>query len=146
MAILYRTNGNVGSVGDVYGGGFAGATTQVSASFIGKQLLAVGVRVVGAGGPANLQAEASVNGAVEGILKAVTGNSTILAYQLEPGTTGNLSLLLEGASNLSSTDIQNIIRGGGNGAGWYGNTNGIDASSSLVTNYGFKLSTVSTGS
>jgi hypothetical protein len=142
MAEIYRTNGNVGAVG--YGTSFL--STAVGASFIGKNLLALGVRVVGAAGPANLQAEAGVNGAVAGILRSVSANTTVLAYQLEPGTTGNLSLLLEGATHLTATDIQNTIKGGGNGAGWYGNTNNIDASSSLVTNYGFKLSTVSTGS
>jgi len=146
MATIYRVNGNVGAVGDIYGQGFAGATTQVSASFIGKAPLAVGIRVAGATGQTNLQAEAGVNGAVEGILKSITGNSTILAYQLEPGTTGNLSVLLEGASSLAASDIQAIIRGGGNGAGWYGNTTAVDASQTLVTNYGFKLSTVSSGS
>ena len=141
MADFYRVNGNVGIIGD--GKGFL--TTVAGASFIGKQPVAVAAVIQDSSlSKANLAGELGVNGAVEGILKALSSNVTVLAYQVETGANGNISLLLEGAAGLGTSDsaiataVQNIIRGGGS-AGLYGNNN-VDATGTAVVNRGLKLS------
>jgi len=142
MADFYRVNGNVGLIGD--GKGFI--STVAGASFIGKQPVALAGYIAGSGGAAtDLTNELGVNLGVEGIMKALSSNVTVLAYQIETGTGGNISLLLEGAAGYATTDagvataVQNIVRNGGNGAGYYGNNN-INATTSLFVNKGFKLS------
>ena len=142
MADFYRVNGNVGVIGD--GKGFV--TTAAGASFIGKFPVALAMYIAsGTNSAQNLASELGVNYAVEGIFKALSANTTVLAYQVEPGSNGNISVLLEGAAGLGSTDsaiastVQSMIRNGGNGAGYYGN-NAVDATGSVVVNRGFKLS------
>jgi hypothetical protein len=129
MADFYRVNGTAGPMGTFI-------------SFIGKQTTAYGIRIAGASGAANLYNELGPNDALQGILKAISANATILAYQLEDAsqsaTPANLSVMLEAPATFSATDLQNIIRGGGS-SGLYGNTNNIDATSTIVTNKGFKL-------
>ena len=138
MADFYRVNGNVGLIGD--GKGFI--STAAGASFIGKQPVAIaGYIADGSNSAQSLANELGVNGAVEGILKAISANVTVLAYQIEAGSSGNISLLLEGAAGLSSTDagiasaIQTIVSGNGP----YGN-NAIVSTGSKFVNKGFKLS------
>ena len=142
MADFYRVNGNVGLVGD--GKGFI--TTAAGASFIGKQPVALAGYIAGSGGAAtDLTSELGVNLGVEGILKTLSANITVLAYQIETGSGGNISLLLEGAAGYATTDagiasaVQAIVRNGGNGSGYYGN-NSTNATTSLFVNKGFKLS------
>ena len=127
MADLYRVNGSVGTIGTFV-------------SLIGKTPKCYGIRLqTGAGVGGNLQPELGPNDAVQGIFKRLTGNATILAYQIEPGTTGNVSVMFEAPSELTATQIRDIIRTGGNGGGWYGNTGTFDASGTLVTDVGFNL-------
>jgi len=121
MADFYRVNGNVGVVGD--GKGFI--STSAGASFIGKQPVALAGYIAGAGGAAtDLTNELGVNLGVEGILRALSANITVLAYQIETGSGGNISLLLEGAAGYATTDagiasaVQAIVRNGGNGSGY----------------------------
>ena len=134
MADFYRTNGSVGSVGD--GKGFV--STAIGASFIGKTPLAVAGYIAASGGSAqDIRTENTVNLAIPGIVNVLESNVTVLAYQIEPTTGGNISLLLEGGSHLAASDIQSIVRGGSP----YGN-NAVDASGSVFVNRGFKLSYV----
>jgi hypothetical protein len=134
MADFYRTNGNAGVVGD--GKGFV--STAIGASFIGKTPLAIAGYIAASGGSAqDLRTESAVNLAIPGILNALESNVTVLAYQIEPSSGGNISLLLEGASHLTASDIQGIVRGGSP----YGN-NGVVATGSVFVNRGFKLSYV----
>ena len=131
MADLYRVNGNVSP---------AGLGTFVS--FIGKTPKAFGLRVFGTVGAKDISAELGPQGAVQDIFKAISANATILGYQIENNSTGNVSILMEGADFLTATNLQNIIRTGGNGAGGYGNSSPqLDAGLSLVTDVGFKLAT-----
>jgi len=134
MADFYRTNGNAGVVGD--GKGFV--STAIGASFIGKTPLAIAGYIAASGGSAqDLRTESAVNLAIPGILNALESNVTVLAYQIEPTTGGNISLLLEGANHLTASDIQGIVRGNSP----YGN-NAVDATGSVFVNRGFKLSYV----
>jgi len=126
MAEFYRTNGDAGSLGTFV-------------SFIGKTPKCYGIKLAGALGAANLAAEMGTNGAFAGILRQITSNATVLAYQVENNTTANVSIMLEAPSHFTATEIRDMIRNGGNGGGWYGNTGAFDASSTLVTDTGFKL-------
>jgi len=126
MAEFYRTNGSTGSLGDFV-------------SFIGKTPKCYGVKLAGADGARDLTNEMGVNGALGGIFRQLSANATILAYQVENNTSANVSIMLEAPATLTATNIRDIIRNGGNGGGWYGNTTAFDCSSTLVTDTGFKL-------
>jgi hypothetical protein len=132
MADFYRVNGTT------LPNGFG-----TFVSFIGKQPTAYGVKLAGASGAANVYTETGPNDALAGIFKTISANATILGYQVEnagsSSTPANVSILLEAPSEFTATNIQNIIRGGGNGAGWYGNAGAFDASQTIVTDTGFKL-------
>jgi hypothetical protein len=127
MADFYRVNGTVGTIGTFV-------------SFIGKQPTCYGIKVAGTAGAKDVSAELGPNDAVAGILKAISANATILAYQIENNSSGNISLMLEAPVEFSATNIRDIIRNSGNGAGGYGNSSPLfDAGATLVTNVGFKL-------
>jgi hypothetical protein len=126
MADFYRVNGSAGSLGSFV-------------SFIGKTPKCYGVKLAGADGARDLTAEMGVNGALGGVFRQISANATILAYQVENNTSANVSIMLEAPSELTATNIRDIIRNGGNGAGWYGNTTAFDCSTTLVTDTGFKL-------
>jgi hypothetical protein len=127
MADFYRTNGTVGTIGTFV-------------SFMGKQPTCYGIKVAGTAGAKDVSAELGPNDAVAGILKAISANATILAYQIENNSTGNISLMLEAPVEFTATNIRDIIRNSGNGAGGYGNSSPLfDAGQTLVTNVGFKL-------
>ena len=130
MADFYRTNGNVTP---------GGLGTFVS--FIGKQPTCYGVRVVGTAGSKDVSAELGPNDAVAGIFRAISANATILGYQIEDNSTGNISLMLEAPQTFTAANMQALIRNSGNGAGGYGNSSPLfDAGLTVVTNTGFKLS------
>lgn len=129
MADFYRTNGSAGTIGTFV-------------SFIGKTPKAFGLRVVGTTGPKDLSSELGVNGSFQDILKTVSSNITVLGYQVENNSNGNVSILIEGGDYVTATNLQAIIRTGGNGAGGYGNSSPqLDAGLSLVSDVGFKLAT-----
>jgi len=128
MADFYRVNGNAGVVG-------------VAQSFVGKAPKFFGLYICNNGGSAqDISAEMGVKGAVKDILNNIESNASVLVYQVENASSGNISLMLEGvAGATTATTLQAQIRGGGNGSGWYGNTNNIDARGTLVFDAGFKL-------
>jgi len=124
MADFYRISGNAGPAGSMI-------------SFIGKTPLAVAGYVAASGGSAvDLRGEVGVNYAVPAILNTLESNVTVLAYQIENGSGGNISLLLEGASHFSATDIQGIIRSAGTTVG----NNSVDVTGTMIAARGFKLS------
>ena len=127
MADFYRTNGTVGTIGTFV-------------SFIGKTPTCYGVKIAGTAGQKDVSAELGPNDALQGIFKAISANATILGYQIEDNATGNISLMLEAPQTFTATNLRDIIRTGGNGAGGYGNSSPLfDAGTTLVTNVGFKL-------
>jgi len=140
MADFYRTNGSAGAVGD--GKGFV--STAIGASFIGKYPVAIAGYIANSSGTAqDIRYESNVNYAIPTILNALEANVTVLAYQVEPSSGGNISLLIEGGAGLASTDagiatiVQNTVRtltAAGNSS--------IDCSGSMFVNRGFKLSYV----
>lgn len=127
MADFYRSNGSVGTIGTFV-------------SLIGKQPKCYGIRIAGTAGAKDISAELGPEGAVQGIFKSISANATILGYQIENNSSGNVSLLIEAPVDLTAANMQAIIRSGGNGAGGYGNSSPqLDAGLSLVTDVGFKL-------
>ena len=108
MAVFTRTNGDAAGVVQVDAGrAFANATiinTGIAAPLGAYKIAAI--TGTGAGG-ANLAAELTVGGAVETILRAISANATILAYQVD--STGQISLLTE-RSAWSAADMQTVIR------------------------------------
>lgn len=108
MAVFTRTNGDAAGVVQVDAGrSFANAViinTGIAAPLGAYKIAAI--TGTGAGG-ANLAAELTVGGAVETILRAISANATILAYQVD--STGQISLLTE-RSAWSAADMQTVIR------------------------------------
>jgi hypothetical protein len=138
MADFYRTNGNAGVVGD--GKGFI--STAIGASFIGKFPVALAGYIANTSGTAqDIRLESGVNNAIPAILSTISSNVTVLAYQVEAGSGGNISLLLEGAAGLASTDagIATVIQGTVRSLTAAGN-NAVDCSGSVFVNKGLKLS------
>lgn len=138
MADFYRTNGNAGVVGD--GKGFV--STAIGASFIGKFPVALAGYIAASGGTAqDIRTESAVNLAIPAILSAISANVTVLAYQVEPSSGGNISLLLEGAQGLASSDsgIASVIQATVRSLSAAGN-NSVDCSGSVFVNRGLKLS------
>lgn len=72
--------------------------------------------------------------AVHHILQAVEIKSTVLAYQVENDTTGQISLMLEGRA-WTASDMQTAIQALGTTVGG----NNVDVSASTVADAGFKL-------
>jgi len=138
MADFYRISGTAYVVGD--GKGFI--STAIGASFIGKFPVALAGYIANTSGTAqDIRTESGVNNAIPAILNAIESNVTVLAYQIEASSGGNISLLLEGAQGLASTDagIASVVQATVRSLTAAGN-NAVDCSGSMFTNRGFKLS------
>ena len=129
MAIVTRVNGDsngvvVVDVG-VHGTGIGG----IISTGIGKAPVAYKIVVGG-----SLQNEMGPNGAVETLLKQVELNSTLLMYQVQNDTSGQVSVLVEGFGWTDAT-LQTQLRSLGNvGA------NAVQFGATTVSsNNGFKL-------
>ena len=109
MAIFTRTNGDAAGVTNVDGGrSFANAAiinTGIAAPLTAYKISAI----TGTGaGSANLAAELTTGGAVETILRAVSANASILAYQVD--SSSQISVLVERSGWTSDTALQTVIR------------------------------------
>ena len=122
MADVTRYNGDAGTVGSFI-------------NFIGANVTAYKVLVQNATYDArDLRTENGPGEAIEAILKNVATRATVLGYQVENTTAGQISLLLEGG-DWTAADIQANIRALGTTVG---NTT-VDVSGSNVTTSGYKL-------
>jgi hypothetical protein len=144
MAIFTRTNGDAGGVRNVdAGAAFANAT--IINTGVAAPITAYKVSFAG-GGSGNLAAELSTGGAVETVLRIVSGNATILAYQVDAANvtyanTQQISILTE-RSAWSDATVQAAIRQttAGDGAGNIGSQSAVTATTAQVTSAGgFKL-------
>lgn len=109
MAIVTRIHGDAAGVTNVDAGrSFANAAiinTGIAAPITAFKIAAI----TGTGaGPANLAAELTSGGAVETILRAVTANASVLAYQVDSG--GQLSVIVERSGWASDTALRDVIR------------------------------------
>jgi hypothetical protein len=82
----------------------------------------------------DIRNELDVNEAVEAILRVVATTASILAYQVEADTTGQISLMIEGSA-ITAAQMQAAIRAMGATVG----ANNKDVTGSTVTDLGFKL-------
>ena len=118
MAVFTRVNGDAAGVKNVDAGrAFANASiinTGIAAPLTAYKILG--------GTNGNLAAELTVGGAVETILRIVSGNATVLAYQVD--TSQQLSVLVERTGWASDTALQTAIRQttAGDGSGNIGAT------------------------
>jgi hypothetical protein len=78
--------------------------------------------------------ELDTNEAIEAILKVVANTASILAYQVEADTSGQISLMFEGSA-ITAAQLQVAIRALGATVG----ANNKDVTGSTVTDLGFKL-------
>jgi hypothetical protein len=123
MAVFTRINGDAGGVmNSDQGRTFANATiinTGIAAPLTAYKIAGI---LPSGGGAANLAAEQTTGGAVESLLRIISGNATVLAYQTDTGA--QLSVLVERSGWASDTALQNAIRQttAGDGAGNIGAT------------------------
>lgn len=124
MAIITRTNGGAGAAGDLV-------------AVIGKTPKAFGIVIKnGSAAAVDVRAQLGALGAVEAVLKAVMLNTSLLAYQVENTTSGQISVLLDGAAGFpAASDLQTAIRALGASVG----ATPVDVSGTVVTDVGFKL-------
>jgi hypothetical protein len=129
MAVFTRTNGNaqnVVSVGNIALSTEASSLTIPISTGIGKPIQAFGIT-----SNVTMATQMGTGEAVEGILRVVGVNSTLLAYQVN---TTLLSVVIE-ESSWNATDLQANIRAANGTVGSY-NLTGV-----TVTDVGLKLAT-----
>ena len=132
MAVFTRTNGDAGGVRNVdAGASFANAT--IINTGIAAPLTAY--KITG-GTNGNLAAELTTGGAVETILRIVSGNATVLAYQVD--TAQQLSVLTERSGWATDTVLRDAIRNttAGDGSGNIGATGNTWVGAATVSSSG----------
>ena len=122
MADVTRFNGDAGIVGDFIN--FIGA--NVTAYKVLVQNVAFSAR--------DLRTENGPGEAIELILQRVATRATVLGYQVENTSAGQISLLVEGGDWIAA-DLQANIRALGANIG----NVGVDVSGSNVSTSGYKL-------
>jgi hypothetical protein len=132
MAVFTRINGDAGGVMN------SGDSRQFANAVIINTGIAaplVAYKITG-GTNGNLAAELTVGGAVETILRIVSGNATVLAYQVD--TAQQLSVLVERSGWSSDTALQTAIRQttAGDGSGNIGATGNTWVGAATVTSTG----------
>ena len=137
MAVFTRINGDAGGVmnsGDSRV--FANATiinTGIAAPLTAYKVTGI---IPTGGGAGNLAAELTTGGAVETLLRIISGNATVLAYQTDSNQ--QLSVLVERSGWASDTAIQTAIRQttAGDGSGNIGATGNTWVGAATVTSTG----------
>ena len=137
MAVFTRTSGDAGSVNNS-GDGRAFANAVIINTGIAAPIAAykIGGLLPTGGGASNLAAELTVGGAVETILRIVSGNATVLAYQVDSNT--QLSVLVERSGWSTDTVLRDAIRQTtvGDGAGNIGATGNTWVGAATVSSTG----------
>lgn len=142
MATVNRVNGNSGGVRNVDAGAHTANATIVNTG-ISAPLTAfkiTGLQSDGGLSTPNLGAElgapngSGVSAAVETILRAIAGNASVLAYQVE--STGQVSVLVERSAWSSDAQVKTAIGSGNIGA--YGNCY-VGAITTVSSSGGLKL-------
>lgn len=129
MAVVNRLNGDANAVVVVDTGTHGTGIGQIISTGIGKKPVAYKI-IVGQ----DLRNEMTAGSAVEVVLRQVALNTTILMYQVQNDTSGQISVLVENGS-WSDTDLQSNIRALANIG-----TNLVPTGSTTVSSVnGFKL-------
>ena len=135
MAVFTRINGDAGGVmNSDQGRTFANAT--IINTGIAAPLAAYKITLPTTGAQGNLAAEQVTGGAVETLLRIISGNATVLAYQTDSNQ--QLSVLVERSGWASDTVIQTNIRNttAGDGAGNIGAVANVWVGAATVTSTG----------
>lgn len=138
MAVFTRTNGDAQLVVNSGDSLSKNANAVIINTGIAAPLLAykiTGILPTG-GGAGNLAAELTSGGAVETILRIVSGNATVLAYQTDSNQ--QLSVLVERSGWTSDTILQNALRQttAGDGSGNIGATANVWVGAASVSSSG----------
>jgi hypothetical protein len=126
MAIVTRVNGDAAGVVNVDAG-----RSLANAAIINTGIAAPlsAYKITGMGG--NLAAELAVGGAIETVLRTLSINSTILAYQVDANS--QLSVLVERTGWVNDAAVQTAVRALGANIGAVST---VDASSATVSSAG----------
>ena len=123
MAVFNRLNGDVQNVQNVGGDTTKNANSKIISTGIAGPLNVYNIEIVG-----NLAAElgapngSGVPSAVDTLLKVISSNASVLAYQVNPANTGtaagalgaSMTVLVERSGWTSNAAIQTVIRTLGN--------------------------------
>ena len=136
-----KVHGNSAGVNNV-GTGQSFANAAIINTGIASPIAAYKITTLGI--TANLAAElgepsgAGVVGAVETLLKTVSSNASVLAYQVDStGSTAQLSVIVERSGWDSDTSLRDCIRALGGNIGAYGNV--FPALATVTSTGGIKL-------
>ena len=131
MAEITRTNG------DVLSGVNQNTAVGALVSFNGSQPMALAIVVKNGSGTArDIRAEGQAGESIEKILFTILTKATIIYYQVENTTGGQISVMLEAnGGGWSASDLQTAIRALGASVG----ANTIDVTGTTVTDIGLKL-------
>ena len=131
MAEVTRTNGNVLSGVNI------NTDPGALVSFGGSQPVAFGIVVKnGSGTAVDIRNETGAIEAIEAIFFAILQKSTIIYYQVENTTGGQISVMLEASGGgWTATTLESALRALGATVG----VNDVDVSGTDVTNVGLKL-------
>ena len=143
MAIgVTRVSGDSQLVVNVGDGYPRNANAQVINTGIASPITAFKITTLGI--TANLANElkgpsgAGVTGAVDTLLKVVSSNASVLAYQVDAvGATAQLSVIVERSGWDSDTSLQTVIRSLGGNIGAYGNV--FPALAAVTSTGGIKI-------
>jgi len=130
MAVFTRVNGDSQAVVNVGDDITKNANSQIISTGIATPIDAFRVEFTG-----NARAELGTDGLVEKALRTISGNATVLAYQIDPSTGvagdlgASLSVIVERSSWTGNAEIQTAIQ-----------TIGGGMASALVFDRGLKLS------
>lgn len=141
MAIVTRVHGDAHPVfaSDISNGKQTGAlSADALVQMAGPKMDFFAIVVKNSSAAAqDIDADLDTGESVEAILRAVQQLGVISMYQVEQGTTGQISLAVYPAGAWTAATLETAVRALGSSVG----SNGIDVSGSTVTNAGFKLAT-----
>lgn len=126
MAIFTRTNGDAYGVVNVDSGTRGAGVGTLISTGIGKHISIFKLDT----GTVDISGQSGVGGAVEAILRTVATQSTVVAYQVEDDSSGEMRVVVE-ATGFDAAGLQAAVRA-------LGTVNGASLSSTSVTAVGLK--------
>jgi len=126
MAIFTRVNGDANGVVNVDVAAHGAGVGSIVSTGIGKHISIFKLDT----GSVNISGQTGVGGAVESILRTVATQSTIIAYQVENDSSGEMRVVVE-ATGFDAAGMQTAVRA-------LGTVNGADLSSTTVASVGLK--------
>jgi len=126
MAIFTRTNGDAYGVVNVDTGIRGEGVGSIISTGIGKHISIFKLDT----GTVDISGQSGVGGAVEAILRTISTQSTIVAYQVENDNSGEMRVVVE-ATGFSAAGLQAAVRA-------LGTVNGANLDSTTVAVVGLK--------